>query len=158
MKRIVVYYSQTENTKEAAETIAKSLDCKTVRITTKKEMPKGTGGMFMIGGMQATFGMKPAINTDGIDFDEYEEIILGTPIWANKCVPAINTFLDDERIREKVTGAFTSSGGGDNDKCMEILRKKLPNLKYEVALADRRQPVAAKNAEKLEKFISEMKE
>lgn len=155
-KRIVVYYSLTGNTKEVAEVVADKLGADIVILKTVKPIPKSEGKKFMIGGMQAMFGMKPAIENITTTFSKYDEVILGTPIWAGKNAPAINTFLKDRTIREKVTGVFTCSAGGDNDKCMEVLKKKLPNLRCSVALADRNNEVAKDNEAKTLRFVEEV--
>lgn len=158
MKRVVLYYSFTENTKEAAEKIADELQVDIIRIETVKGMPKGKFGQMMFGGMKASFGMCPAIKKVPKDVSSYDEIILGTPVWAGKNAPAINTLLKKYKLSDKITAVFTSSGGGDNDKCIEKLSKKLPNLKNTVALADRNnKKVAPENENRLNEFISKIK-
>lgn len=156
MKRIVIYYSLTNNTKEAAEYIAEKLGADLSRIELVKPMPESFGKQMMIGGMQASFGMTPKVNGVPSNISEYDEIILGTPIWAGKVASPINTLLKKYRVSDKVTAVFTFSGGGDNDKCMLALRKKLNNIKTSIALADRSNEIAGKNQEKLDKFVSEI--
>jgi len=156
MKRAVIYYSLTENTKEAAEKIAEKLGADLFRIDTVKPMPEEFGKQMMYGGMQATFGLKPEITGVPENVSEYNEIIIGTPIWAGKNTPAINTLLTNKEIRDKVVAVFTLSGGGDNKKCMPKLEKKLANLKHSVALADKKLGKEAESAAKLEAFIEEL--
>lgn len=156
MKRVIVYYSLTNNTKEAAEHLAGKLDADLYQIETLKPMPKGKGMQMMLGGMKATFGMHPAIKGVPDELTEYAEIVLGTPIWAGKNAPAVNTLLKSKEVREKITAVFTFSGGGDNDKCMAGLQKKLPNLKHTVALADRNNKLASENERKLDTFAEEL--
>lgn len=155
-KRIVVFYSLTDNTKEAAKIIADGIGADVVRLKTVKDMPKNQGKKFLIGGMQAIIGMKPAIERIDVNFEDYDEIVLGTPIWAGKNAPALNTFLKDNNIRRKVTAVFTFSGGGDNDKCITALKKILPNLRCSVALADRSIELSKENTAKLSSFIEEI--
>ena len=50
----------------------------------------------------------------------------------------------------------TFSGGGDNDKCMAKLSGELSNLKAQVALADRKNPLAKENEARLEAFLKEI--
>lgn len=153
MKRAIVYYSLTDNTKEMAEIIAKKSGDDLYRIDTIKPMPKEKEKQMMLGGMKAIFGMCPAIKGMPDDILTYDEIIIGTPIWAGKNAPAINTLLESHEIRDKVTAVFTLSGGGDNDKCIARLKKKLPNLAHTVALADRNNKVASENMDKLNAFM-----
>ena len=55
------------------------------------------------------------------------------------------------------TAVFTFSGGGDNDKCIEILTKMLPKLNHTAALADRNYKTACQNADKLYAFAEDIK-
>jgi len=105
------------------------------------------------GGRQATFGVKPEITGAPTDITAYDEIIIGTPIWAGKCASPFNTLLADENLCAKVTAAFTYSGGGDNAGCIKALAKVLPNLKHNVALADSKSKFAPENTNKIAEFI-----
>lgn len=156
MKRIIIYYSLTDNTKNAAESLAKLLNADVCRIETVKPMPSDKDKQMIIGGMKAVFGMCPEIKGVPSEILSYDEIIVGTPIWAGKNAPAVNTLLKNKKIREKVTAVFTLSGGGDNDKCMARLRKMLPNLKHTAALADRNHKTACCNEDKLCALAEEM--
>lgn len=153
MERAIVYYSLTDNTKEIAEMIAKKSGADLYRIDTIKPMPEEKEKQMMLGGMKAIFGTCPAIKGMPENILTYDEIIIGTPIWAGKNAPAMNTLLKSHEIRDKVTAVFTLSGGGDNDKCIAGLKKKLPNLAHTVALADRNSKAAAGNMDRLNAFM-----
>ena len=141
MKRAIIYYSLTGNTMGGAEKLAELLDADIYRIETIKPMPSDKTKQMMIGGMKAIFGMCPEIKGVPENTELYDEFIIGTPIWAGKHAPAVNTLLKNKKITEKITAVFTFSGGGDNDKCIEILTKMLPKLNHTAALADRSPPV-----------------
>lgn len=159
MKTLVVYYSLEGNTKEAAETIAKELSADILGLVPVKDIPAEGSSKFMIGGMKATFGMGTKLKVYDLDISKYDQIILGTPIWSSKPSPAANQFLKNTKYIEKIKGVFTCSAGGDNDKCIKVLKKKIKNLKNEVSLADKNnKEMAAKNEEKLSGFIKRMKE
>lgn len=61
MKKAVVYYSLSGNTKEAAEKIAKEIGADLIHIDQMKAMPESKATQMFVGGMKATFGMKPQI-------------------------------------------------------------------------------------------------
>ena len=128
MSKAVIYYSLTGNTKEAAKEIARKLGGRTPKI---KGVP------------------------DNIDY--YDEIILGMPIWAGLPAAPVNTFIKKYSVADRINAVFTFSGGGDNDRCIAQLSKKLKNLKSEVALADRHSDKAKDNKEKLEQFVKDIK-
>ena len=157
MSKAVVYYSLSGNTKEAAVEIARKLGAKIFEIEPLKPLPQNTVRQMIVGGMQSTFGRKPQIKGVPDNIDYYDEIILGTPIWAGMPAAPVNTFIKKYGIADKIDAVFTFSGGGDNDRCMAQLSKTLKNIKNQVALADRNSEMAKDNHDKLEKFIMDIK-
>jgi len=155
MKDLVVYYSLEGNTREAAEIIAGRLHADILRLNTVKEIPRNKM-KYVIGGMQAVFGVCAKVKPIALNPEQYDRIILGTPVWAGKPAPAINTFLKSCNVKDKITALFTLSAGGDNERCVRNLRKKLNNLKTTVALADRNLPHASENHRKLDEFVEEL--
>ena len=103
MKRLVVYYSLSGNTEEAAKQIAGKLGAELLKLETVKPMPKRYAAQLLVGGGQVAFGHVPALKPLGKELGAYDEIILGSPIWNSKGVPAINAFLQDEAAAAKVT-------------------------------------------------------
>ncbi len=152
MKRAIIYYSLSNNTKGTAEKLAEKLGADIFRIDLVKPLPSSKAGQMFEGGRQATFGVKPEINGAPEDISSYDEIIIGTPIWAGKCASPFNTLFENKDLCAKVTAVFTYSGGGDNGGCITALKKILPNLKYDVALSDSKSKFAPQNEEKIEAF------
>lgn len=158
MKRAVIYYSLTGNTVAAASYVAEQMGADLFRIELVKPMPESFNKQILTGGMMVTLGLTPAIKGVPENIGEYDEIVVGTPIWAGKACAPINTLLRKYKIADKVTAVFTLSGGGDNDKCIPALQKLLKNLQVNVALADRKLEDAAKhNAEKLAAFVEQIR-
>ena len=153
MRRAIIYFSLTGNTKTFAEKVASACGADIFRVEMVKPLPASFAGQMMIGGMQSTFAMKPKTKGLPQDITSYDEIILGTPVWAGKCASPMNTVLEDRDLCEKITAAFTLSGGGDNDRCEKQLKRKLPNLKRIAALADRKNSMAKNNDAIIKKFV-----
>ena len=154
MSRAVVYYSFEGNTREAAQKIASLTGADLIEIKPVKEISEFGPRKMMEGGGKAIFGFGSAILPLDKDLSSYDEIMIGTPIWAGRCAPYIKTLLKDESIRSKVTGVFTLSGSGNNRQCIKYFRKKLPNLKYDVSLHDRVGKKAGANDEAIGTFVS----
>lgn len=154
MKLLVVYFSLDGNTREIAEHIAKEKSADIMELKPVKELPKSTFGKIMAGGFLATIGAGCKLHLTGVSPLIYENIVLGTPVWAGKPSPAVNEFIKKFNVADKVTSVFTFSGSGDDTKCVEVLKKKLPNLRNTVSLVDRKVPEkAVHNAEKLTEFM-----
>lgn len=154
MKRIVVYYSLEGNTEKAAKQIAEELGAEIVKIEPVKSIPPDSDKKFMVGGMQAVFGICPQLQNESFDEAAYDQVILGTPVWAGKCASPVRSFIKKNRLDEKVTAVFTCSGGGDNDGCIANLKKKLHHIQHTVALADQNnQELSGENGSRLASFI-----
>ena len=156
MKRLVVYYSLTGNTEEAAEKIGKALNADLLKLETVKDMPKSFAARMFVGGGQVAFNRIPELKPIDIDIAAYDEIILGSPIWNSKGVPAVNAFLKDETAAAKVTSLFFSSGGGKVEKGLAAITKLLPNLKNTVSLLDRKHENSKDNDTKIEMFVKKI--
>ncbi|MDO4633351.1 MAG: flavodoxin [Eubacteriales bacterium] len=150
MRRAVVFYSLSGNTESAARMIADDIGADLIQIKMKKELPRSKWLRIVVGGRQATFGEKPQI--EDLQLSDYDEIILGTPVWAGKVASPLNTLFARYRIADRVTAVFTLSGSGDNRKCEEMLRRILPNLKQVISLADGNSRMAEENEEKIRAF------
>lgn len=157
MKRIIVYYSLSGNTEEVVKSIAEQLDCEIIKIDTVKAMPKSFAARILVGGRQVAMNIIPEIKPLDKDLNAYDEIFIGTPIWNSKGVPAINAFLKDDTICQKVTGLIITSGGGDIEKCVTALESKLSNVKYQVSLLDRKHKDYGLNDEKIKEFVKNVK-
>ncbi len=157
MKRLVVFYSLSGNTEEAAQKIAEKLGADLLKLDTVKAMPKSFAAQIFVGGGQVAFNYVPKLKPFDKNPEDYDEIILGSPIWNSKGVPAINAFLKDEKAAEKVTSLFFSSGGGEVEKGLEAITKLLPNLKNTVSLLDRKHVDSKDNDAKIEEFCKKFK-
>ena len=157
MKKLVVYYSLSGNTKEAAIKIAKAIDADLLELETVKNMPKGFAAQIIVGGGQVMMKYIPELKPFDKNVEEYDEIILGSPIWNSKGVPAVNAFLKDESAAAKVTSLFFLSGGGEVQKGLDAITKLLPNLKNTVSLLDKKHEDSKDNDSKIEQFIQSIK-
>ena len=80
MKTLVVYYSRTGNTKKIAEEIAQKLGADTEELIDQKNLTE--------------------IDTLIKNPDDYDVVIIGTPIWAGGITPAIRTYLSIHKIKK----------------------------------------------------------
>ena len=93
MKTAVVYYSLEGSTRVAAQALADRLGADIYELKEKK--PRGkTPMVYMSGGFAAVFGLKSRLQDNFADrMGAYERICIGTPIWASRPVPAVNSFV-----------------------------------------------------------------
>ena len=157
MKKLVIYYSLNGNTKKYAMEIAKEMNADLFEIKTQKSLPSNKSGQMFVGGMQASLGLKPALSSKLDGVGQYDNIIIGTPIWAGKCAPAITSFLAKYNIQNKVIGVFTTSGSGNNQRCIKKFRTQFPNLKDTVSLLELQKTNEEFDKEKLIQFVNRVR-
>jgi hypothetical protein len=72
-------------------------------------------------------GMKPTKIEYTQNPDDYDVIILGTPIWWNNIPPATRTFLTSHNLKGKKVVFFITSQGEDRDVAFSQLRELAPD-------------------------------
>ena len=152
MKRLILYYSLSGHTRAAAEQLAAQTGATLCEIRTVKPMPTSRFSQIMYGGMLSSFGLCPKLADEPPTAEDFDEIILGLPVWAGKCAAPVRTLLQRREIRDKVTAVFTYSGSGDNSGCVRQLRQWLPHLRETVSLTDESNPLSAENDRKWSAF------
>ena len=72
-------------------------------------------------------GEKPELEDYEVDFSQYDDIILGFPVWAANIAPPLRTFVDAhrEQIRSKTVSAFACQSGRGAEKAFAKLKAAL---------------------------------
>jgi menaquinone-dependent protoporphyrinogen IX oxidase len=92
MKSLIVYYSLTGKTKLVSQAIAEALNATLVEI--KETKPRKLGPLvYLLGGFAAITNRGSKITPIEVDLKQHEKIFIGSPIWASRPVPAINSIL-----------------------------------------------------------------
>ena len=118
MKTLVVYYSNSGNTRTVAQKVADILGADIEEIVERKqraplldEQGKAVGGMGMPkAAMPALLGMGSAIETAKNDPVDYDLVIVGTPVWVGSVVPPVRSYLRHNRKRIKSVALFCTCG------------------------------------------------
>jgi flavodoxin len=121
MQILIAYYTRTGNTEIVAKKIANILDADTEKIVDKKNR----SGIF--GWLRAGYHAKRQILTEiepsENESDNYDLILLGTPIWAGNPTPAIRTYIKRHKNNFKKIGLLVTSKGGKNQPVFDELIK-----------------------------------
>lgn len=128
MKGCIVYYSLDGHTKKLAEEIAKINNYELMEIEPVKPMKYKGFLKILIGGMWAVRKKQLPIKPVK-DINEYEHIILGTPVWADRIPPYMRTFLSENRISGKKVSVFVSCGGGQGN-VYNIIKEMIPENEF----------------------------
>lgn len=123
-RTIIVYYSWTGTTDLVAREIQSLTSFPIERII---ELKKDKRSM-MNAAMGAFFGMRSRIYPFIKDPGSYDNIILGTPVWATKIPPAILAFLHKIKLKNKKVWVFMSKSIDEEPiSAMNLLKKKIEN-------------------------------
>lgn len=127
MKAIVVCFSLEGNTEYVADKIAGFMKADILRLEPEKDYPKGKVSKYIWGGKSVVFGEKPKLASYHFNAEQYDLIIIGTPVWAGSFVPPIKTFLSENVLSNKKIALYACSSGGDATKCFQNLQQELTN-------------------------------
>jgi flavodoxin len=158
MKSLVVFYSLDGHTRRVAESIAKASGADIRELRPRKANSKTGFLKYFLGGMHASFGHKEALRDPLPDLTPYDRVLIGTPVWAGKPAPAVNTFLAGCNLEKKQVLLFACSGGADNAKCFDTMKARLHGgtvlgqLGFAQAISENPTAVDAKVKEWLAKF------
>ena len=126
-KYLVLYYSQTANTKAVAEQIANSLgaDIEAIECVVPYD-----------GDFQATIGRSQKERAEGVlpeikplnaNVADYDVIFLGYPIWFGTYAPPVASLLKNVDFSGKKIVPFCTFGSGGLDSSVKDLKAKLPD-------------------------------
>ena len=159
MKTAIVYYSMSGNTKFTAEKIAELMKADLIRIEPVNAYPDRGAKKFFWGGKSAVMGEQPELSPYGFKIDQYDRIIIGTPVWASNFAPPIRTFIyENKGIQEKKIAVFTCFSGGGADKALNKMKQFIGIDKFEaeLILIDPKVKEKPENDAKIEAFCSEL--
>mgnify|MGYP002681203809 FL=1 len=130
MNKLIVYFSYTNNTRTIANKIKDKLNCDILEIKTK--IPYSDDYQAVVDDEQNSEASNhlPEIEDINIDLSKYDEIILGTPVWWYRPVPAIRTFLTQNDLKGKTIKPFATNAGWLGKTFKEI-KSLCPNSNVE---------------------------
>jgi len=142
--KLFIYYSFTGNGDYVAEYLKnKGIDIR--KIIVKDELPKSKFLCMMTGGFKATVGYKEKLIDFNDNIDDYDEIIIGSPIWNSRISSPINAILKKLSLNNKKLAFILYSASGKENKAMKKLNKE-----YKCKIFNLKEP--KKNKEELNKI------
>lgn len=130
-KKLVAYFSASGVTKKVAEMISEVSGYELYEIKPKQAYTKADLN-WMDKNSRSSVEMKdkkfrPEIITKDIEMSDYDEIILGFPIWWYVAPTIINTFLEVYDFSGKKITLFATSGGSGFGNTVSELKLSAPN-------------------------------
>jgi len=131
METLVVYYSLTGKTRLVAEVIAETLNATLVEIEERTPIPRPF--VYLSGSFAALTNRRREINPIDVDLKQYGRIFIGSPIWASRPVPAINSFIYQTNFEGRSVIPFFTMGGDSAEKALANITAKIERSQGKVA-------------------------
>ena len=127
MKKLFIYYSLSGNGDVVADYLKeKKIDIR--KVISKKPLPNNMVLRILMGGFLASINHKDKLDHFDNDISNYDEIIIGSPIWNGRLSCPINTVLDNIDIGNKKISFILYSGSGNAPKVNKLLKERYKNV------------------------------
>ena len=132
-KKLVAYFSASGTTRKIAEMIAQAAEADLYEITPKQPYSKADLN-WMDKNSRSSIEMKdktsrPEIKPTDAKVADYDEILIGFPIWWYVAPTIINTFLESYDFSGKKIVLFATSGGSGFGNTVSELKPSAPDAK-----------------------------
>ena len=133
---LVVYYSATGNTEGVANTIADStvgdlFELKPVEPYTDEDLNYSDENSRVSREHEDESLRNVELTSTTVDnWDSYDTVFIGYPIWWNQAPRIINTFIESANWEGKILIPFATSGGSGIENSVKMLRKTYPKLNW----------------------------
>lgn len=148
-KKLVAYFGASGTTKKTAQLIAKATGADLYEITPKVAYTEADLN-WMDKKSRSSVEMndkkfRPEVEDKDAHIAEYDEIILGFPIWWYVAPTIVNTFLEKYDFSGKKIVLFATSGGSGFGNTVKELQPSAPNAEFV-------EGKVLNNKQKIEKF------
>lgn len=111
MKTLIVYYSYTNNTEKVAKKIAELKKYDILKLETLIDY--STDYQKVVDEEEAKMDSEEIVELKpiNVDLNQYDRIILGTPVWWYTMAPVVRSFLSGNNLNGKKVIAFITNGG-----------------------------------------------
>jgi len=125
MKKLFLYYSYTGN----GDVVARHLGERGYEVRAihrKRPLPRAFLLCMLTGGFLASIHHKDKLLPYDGNVAEYDEIVVGSPIWNGNLASPVNTLLAELNAEGKTLSFVLYTGGGKAPKAVSRLQKNYP--------------------------------
>ena len=126
-KTLIVYFSWGGNTKTVANHIHDLIGGDIVEVETVIPYPDTYEEVTQIAPGELASDYRPELKTKVDNMDEYDTLIVGTPIWGGHLAPAMKSFLASYNLSDKTIAPFCTHGGSGTAQSVNDIRSVCPN-------------------------------
>lgn len=126
-KTLIVYFSWGGNTKTVANHIHDLIGGDIVEVETVIPYPDTYEEVTQIAPGELASDYRPELKTKVDNMDEYDTLIVGTPIWGGHLTPAMKSFLASYNLSGKAIAPFCTHGGSGTAQNVNDIHSVCPN-------------------------------
>lgn len=134
-KTLIVYFSWSGNTRAVANTIQELTDCDIVEIEVAEPYSSVYNEVTARARQELDNDIRPALVTQVENIDEYDTLIVGTPIWSSRLAPPVKSFLAMYDLTGKKIAPFCTHGGSGTAQSVNNIRSVCPDSEILQSLA-----------------------
>ena len=153
-KVLVLYYSQTGATKTVAEEIGRQLGADVVAFDVTAPYDGDFNATIVRCKDEMVTGNLPVLAPLKVDFDKYDVIFLGYPIWFGTYAPPVSALLNEKDFTGKTIVPFCTFGSGGLESSTSALATAIPDAVVKEGYGVRAARLAAV-PEEVERFLVE---
>ena len=134
-KVLVVYFSATGTTKQAAKQIAKIAEADIYEIVPTKPYTRDdldwTNKQSRSSIEMNSPKARPELKALSVDVSKYDYVFLGYPIWWDLAPRTVNSFIEATDLDGKTMIPFATSGGSTIANSVAQLKQSYPKIKWQ---------------------------
>jgi flavodoxin len=126
-KTLIVYFSWSGNTRTVADIIRDLTGSDIVEIEVLEPYSSVYNEVTARARQELDNDVRPELKTRVENMDEYDTLIVGTPIWISRLAPAVKSFLAGHDLSGKNIAPFCTHGGSGTAQSVNNIRSVCPN-------------------------------
>lgn len=122
-KTLIIYFSMSNTTKEAAEMIQEKTGADIVRLERKEAYPEGYDNYARVADNERKKKIHPAIKDNIPNLKQYKTVMIGYPTWWQRPPMVVYSLFDKYNFKKKTIIPFTTSMSDPMKASMNAMRK-----------------------------------
>jgi flavorubredoxin len=155
MKTLIAYYSRSGVTAKLAALLAEALNADIVKLECRKYRLAGVG--YLMAGYDSVKGNLPNIEVSPVDFEKYDLVVFGSPIWTSYPALPLRSLLSESPALKRAAAFVTFGGHSAPAKAFDMIQDNL-TVDLEATLAVRSDDVNdGKSTSAINSFLAKLR-